>query len=255
MSMSDGVLAAIIAASATVFTAFVQLKAAFAKEVQARAQAPYSRRKNRMPLILLIVILGAAGVAGFALSQWITEHQRAAQNAVQAELRARIEQMSRTESQLASTHAEISANIRRNIGLEGVVVMATVGPCRPALVVSTPALSAIPAGGAPQPQEQPAATSSPSTCTESEAVSVTLCATIPANATLTELALYVRPIGSDEPWANSQVMPGHEVDQARFAEAPVEIAETATTKQICEGFAHWSTDRGRVVRMVTRYTL
>jgi hypothetical protein len=253
--MSDGVLAAIIAASATVFAAFMQLKAAFTKEVAARAQSPYSRRKNRLPMILMVVILGAAGVAGFALSQWITEHQRAAQNAVQDELRARIEQMSRTESQLASTHAEVSASIRRNMGLEGVVVMATVGPCRPALVVSTPALNTIPAEGAGQPASQPAPTSTSSACTESEAASVTLCATIPATATVSELALYVRPTDSDVPWSASQVMPGHEVDQSRFAEKPVEVADTATTKQVCEGFAHWSTERGRVVRMVTRYTL
>jgi len=252
--MSDGVLAAIIAASATVFTAIMQLKTAFTREVAARAQAPYSRKKNRLPLILLTVILGASGVAGFALSQWITEHQRATQNAVQAELRARIEQMSRTESQLAATHAEISSSIRRNLGLEGVIVMATVGPCRPALVVSTPALSATPAEGAGQPAGQPAPTSSPSSCTESEAAAVTLCATIPANATITELALYVRPVDSEVPWSASQVMPGHEVDQARFAEVPVEVADSATTKQVCEGFAHWS-ERGRVVRMVARYSL
>jgi hypothetical protein len=253
--MSDGVLAAIIAASATIFTAFVQLKAAFTKEVAARAQAPYSRRKNKMPLILLLIILGGAGVAGFALSQWITDHQRAAQNAVQSELRARIEQMSRVESQLASTHAEISSNIRRNMGLEGVVVMATVGPCRPALVVSTPALNAIPAEGAGQPQSQTSPTSSPSTCTESEAAAVTLCATIPASATVTEVALYVRPVDSEVPWNAAQVMPGQEVDQARFAEKPVEITDSATTKQVCEGFAHWSSERGRQVRMVARYSL
>jgi hypothetical protein len=81
-----------------------------------------------------------------------------------------------------------------------------------------------------------------------------LCATIPATATVSELALYVRPIDSDVPWSASQVMPGHEVDQARFAEKPVEMTDTATTKQVCEGFAHWSSERGRAVRMVTRYT-
>src|SRR4051794_12155642 len=136
--MSDGVLAAIIAASATVFAALLQLKASFA-HAAARARATNVRGKSRLPQLVIAAMLVGAGVCGFALSQWIADHRRAAQDLVTAELRARIEQMSRTEGQLSGAYSEIETSVLRNIGLQGVVVMASVPPCKPA-PVSTPSL-------------------------------------------------------------------------------------------------------------------
>jgi len=258
--MSDGVLASIIAACATVFTSFLQLRSSFAKEVAARAQSSSARRKSRLPLVLVCVMLGAAGVGGFALSQWLTEHERSVQNALQMQMQERIANMARTESELeqsrAGTHAEIEAGVLRRLGATGVVVTATVGPCKPALVVSTPALAANAGESSTQIPSQPAATATPSsTCTEADASPVTLCATIPANATLMDVQLYVRAAESDAPWDSSRVAPGHETEQARFTDKPVEVADGTDTKQICQGFTQWSTERARVARMLVRYTL
>src|SRR5215470_10654174 len=134
--MSDGVLAAIIAATATVFAALVQLKASFAREVAARARSPNARNKGHLPRLVLGVMLVGAGVGGFALSQWIADHRRAAQEVVTAELRARIEQMSRSEGRLTGAYNEIETSVLRNIGLQGVVVMASVPPCKPASIAA-----------------------------------------------------------------------------------------------------------------------
>jgi hypothetical protein len=82
---------------------------------------------------------------------------------------------------------------------------------------------------------------------------VTLCATIPANATITEVELYTRLAQSDTPWSTSRVLAGQESGQARFAEKYVESPEAPGTKQICQGFAQWSTEHARVARMVIRY--
>jgi hypothetical protein len=90
-------------------------------------------------------------------------------------------------------------------------------------------------------------------CTESEASAVTLCATIPASATITEIELYTRIADSETPWSTSRVLAGQESGQARFAEKYVEGPEAPGTKQICQGFAHWSTEHARVARMVVRY--
>ena len=256
--MSDGVLAAIIAAGATVFTSFLQLRHAMAKELAARSQSASSRRKSRLPFVFMFAMLGGAGVGGFALAQWLHENERMAQDALQRELRARISDMTRTESALelsrAGTRAEIEAGILRRIGTEGVAVLATVAPCRPPLIVNTPALAPNAGESSTQPS-QPVASSSPSACTEAEANPVMLCATIPASATLTDVEVYVRAAESDAPWSNSRVTPGHETEQARFAEKPVQVTDGAATKQVCEAFVHWSTERARVARMVVHYSL
>jgi hypothetical protein len=253
--MSDGVLAAIIAAAATVFAALVQLKFSFAREVAARARAPNARNKSRLPQLVIAVMLVGAGVGGFALSQWVAEHRRAAQEIVTAELRARIDEMSRTESHLAGAYNDIESSVLRNIGLQGVVVMASVPPCKPTPTpFATLALSESTADASDTPVAQAAGTPS-SACTEADASPVTLCATIPAAATVNDVELYVRAADTDAPWTASRVMAGQEADQARFAEQPVELADNATAKQVCERFVQWSTEHGRVARVVVRYTL
>ena len=250
--MSDGVLAAIIAASATVFAALLQLKASFA-HAAARARAPNVRSKSRLPQLVIAAMLVGAGVCGFALSQWISDHRRAAQDLVTAELRARIEQMSRTEGQLTGAYNEIETSVLRNIGLQGVVVMASVPPCKPALS-ATLAVADSTAEASVSPPSQ--ATVAPSGgCTEADASPVTLCATIPAAATVNDVELYVRAEDSEAPWTASRVTPGQEAAAARFGVEPVEIADDSTAKHVCERFVQWSTEHGRVARVVVRYTL
>ena len=249
--MSDGGLAAIIAASATVFAALLQLKASFTHA--ARARASNVRSKSRLPQLVIAVMLVGAGVCGFALAQWIEDHQRAAQAQVTAELRARIEQMSRTEGQLTGAYNDIETSVLRNIGLQGVVVMASVPPCRPASVVA-PSLAESTAEASEALVTSAVATSSGG-CTEAEASPVTLCATIPVAATVNDVELYVRAADSAVPWSASRVTPGQEAAQARFADEPAEIADDSTAKQVCERFVQWSTEHGLVARVVVRYTL
>lgn len=249
--MSDSVLAAIITATATVCMSLLQLRFSLGKDGGARVQAAGGRRKGRGPFAILFVIIIASAVGGFALSQWLTENERVSQNMVQRELQDRVDQITRTANQLEQTRvgvrAEIEAGVLRKLGSDGVVVMATVGPCRPSLVVSPPGTATPP--GVTGETTQPAAP----VCTESEASAVTLCATIPANATITEVELYTRIAEAETPWSTNRVIAGQESGQGRFAEKYVEGPEAPGTKQICEGFAHWSTEHARVARMVVRY--
>lgn len=257
--MSDGVMAAIIAACATVFASFLQIRASFAKDVAARAFPSSKGRKNRTPFMFLILMLGGAAVGGFALSQWLMENERAMQDALQQEMQARIASLTKSESQLADSRngarAEIEAGVMKRLGLEGVVVVATVAPCKVPLVVNTPTLASHTDTPAPSTTTtQPSLTPTASTCTETDANPVTLCATVPMGATVTEVELFARPIESDLPWANARVTAGVEAGQTRFAEKPSEAPDTAQTKQVCEVFSNWS-DRARVARMLVRYSL
>jgi hypothetical protein len=261
--MSDGVLAAIIAAAATIFTSFLQIRASFAREGTGRALAPVGRKgKSRKPFVFLMLMLGGAAVGGFALSQWLMETERAMQNALLQELQARIATLTKSESQLAdtrnSTRADIEAGVMKRLGLEGVVVAANVAACKAPLVVNTPTLTSRPEAPAPTATASPQATSaSPpaSSCAEADATPVILCATVPMSATVTEVELFMRSAESDTPWANARVMPGTEIEQARFAEKTTEAPDTAQTKQVCEAFANWSSERARTARMLVRYTL
>ena len=259
--MSDGVLAAIIAACATVFASFLQIRASFTKEVAARAFPSSKGRKGRAPVMFMVLMLGGAAVGGFALSQWLMENERAMQNAYQQEMQARIATLTRSESQLADSRngarAEIEAGVMKRLGLEGVVVVATVAPCKVPVVVNTPTLAArtdtpVPTATTTQPASPATAASS---CTETDASPVTLCATVPMGATVTEVELFMRPAESDTHWATARVTAGVEAEQARFGERPTEVPDTAQTKQVCEVFSNWSSDRARVARMLVRYGL
>jgi hypothetical protein len=250
--VTDSVLAAIIAGTATLSASFLQLKSAALREA-ARGPSAAARRKNRLQRFILLAIVGAAGVSGFALSQWLNEGERAAQGALQRELQARIEEISRTTNELAQTRegarADIEAGVLRRLGGDGVAVVATVAPCRPALAPGTAGAS--PPSATAEAPPAPAAHA----CTESEASPVALCASIPANATVIEVALFSRAADSDTPWSANRFLPGQESGQARFAEKYTESAPDAGTRQVCQTFAHWSAEHARVVRLLVRYSL
>jgi hypothetical protein len=250
MLLSDSVLAAIIAGTATLSASLLQLRSALLREAAGRSAAGGSRRKKRLQRIILLVVVGAAGVSGFALSQWLTNGERAAQSVMQRELQARVAELSRTANELeltrGSERAEIENGVLRRIGAEGVAVMASVPACRPALLSPIPGATTLPAGGVPAP--------SVSGCSEAEANAVTLCATLPGNASVTEVALFSRAADSDAAWSTSRFLPGQESGQARFAEKYTESAPEAGVRQVCQGFAHWA-EHARAVRIIVRYSL
>jgi hypothetical protein len=262
MSIPDSVLAAIIAGTATLSASFVQLRSALLREAAAGRSSSASRRRHRLQLIILLAIIGAAGVCGFALSQWLTAGERAAQGVMQRELQARVAEISHTASELeltrGSERADIESDVLRRIGSDGIAVMATVGPCRQVLAAAAAAGAS--AGGSPATASPPSPASESTAmparaCTEAEASPVTLCATIPGNASVTEVALFSRAADSQAPWSASRYLPGQESGEARFATTYSESTPEAGTRQVCQGFAHWSADHARIVRMVVRYTL
>jgi hypothetical protein len=268
MSIPDSVLAAIIAGTATLSASFVQLRSALMREAAAGRSSASARRRNRLQLIILFAVIGAAGLCGFALSQWLTAGERAAQAVMQRELQARVSEISHTASQLeltrGSERVEIENGVLRRLGTEGVVVIASVAPCHPALpgmpaAALTASGTAATAGPASSPVSAPpaggeaAAPARP--CTEAEASPVTLCATIPANASVAEVGLFSRPADSNAAWGANRYLPGQESGEARFAVSYSESTPEAGTRQICQGFVHWSSEHARTVRMVVRYSL
>lgn len=252
LTPSDSVLAAIIAGTATLSASFLQLRSAALRE----ARQPGSRRKSRLQRLVFFAIVGGSAVSGFAVSQWLTAGERTAQGALSRELQARIAEVSNTAGELEATRAaarsEIEGGVLRRIGSDGIAVAATVPACRTA-TAADPAATTTPAA---TPVAAPAAAAAPGhACSEAEAVPVTLCATIPAGATITEVALFSRPADTDTPWSASRFLPGQESGDARFADKYSETTPDSGTRQVCQAFAHWSVDHARVVRMLVRYSL
>jgi hypothetical protein len=243
--MSDSILAAIIAGTATLSASFMQLRTAALRN---SGQSGAARRKNRLQRVVFLVIIGGATVSGFALSQWLTQGERNAQGALQKELQARIAEVSHTASELEATRAaersEIETGVLRRIGNDGVAVAAAVPVCRAGAAGNV--------SGAANPAAAPSAARA---CSEAEATPVTLCATIPAGATVTEVALFSRLDDTDAPWSASRYLPGQEAGQARFADKYAETAPEAGTRQVCQTFAHWSAEHARMVRVLVRYSL
>jgi hypothetical protein len=250
-TVPDSILAAIIAGTATLSASLLQLRTALMREA---ARTPsVARRRRRLQLIILLVVVGASGVCGFALSQWLSSGERLAQKSLQQELQERVAEISRTASELELTRTgartEIETGVLRQIGADGVVVMATVAACRPALVVGAP--------GSSSPPGVSAEAAAPSTraCTEAEGSPVTLCATIPDRAKVTEVQLFSRLADSDAPWSASRFVAGQESGQARFAEKYTQSVPEAGALQVCQAFTHWSADHARLVRVIVRYSL
>lgn len=269
--MSDGVLAAIIAAGATMFGSFIQLRASLAKEIAARTRPSATRKANHVLLMLLVVMLLGAAVGGFALAQWVFGNERAAQLALVRDLRDRIGDLTQYKNDIEQNRSElrsiVETDVLRRIGADGVVVLATAAPCKPAPASQRTAAPPGPAMTAPAGLSTTVAKAPPgvpaqsrpdpaplSTCAEADAAPIVLCATIPAAAQLGNVDLYVRQSDSTGRWSDTKAVAGEALQSARFAAKPVEFADGPALKQVCIGFAQWS-DQTRIARMVVHYSL
>lgn len=239
--MPDSVLAAFIAASATLVATIMQLRASLAREAAARSSSGGGRRKSRAPIALMFVVLIAAASGGFALSHWLTADERIAKVELKKEMDQHMAELDRTTRELAEVRSgvrsQIEADQLRELGAAGVVSLAAIGPCHaPAQAVPVAAPSTVPAS-----------------CAESDATTITLCASIPIHATVSEIELYTRAIDADVPWSGARVQPGQEVEHSRFATSTSETADGESTKLVCQNFSHWASDRARVARMVVHF--
>jgi hypothetical protein len=239
--ISEPLIAAMIGATATVITALVQLRLSWRKELRERERAqPITKKSRRGPVMAVVVLMIAAAVGGFALSQYFVSLREGDRDALRSDLQSklseinatalRLEQARTSERKLIETEVQRADASRQ--GEEGTAASVVVGPCKPEG-----------APGARQP------------CTEQSALRITVCARVPAAATVREVQLYVRSEDSKQPWPESRVQPGQDAGEARFADKFSERPEDDAAKQVCQGFANWSHDKSRLARIVVKYAL
>jgi len=233
----DSRTAAAVAAAGTVIGALAQLRVAWRKEVSERARGvPATKKSRRGPVLAVSLLLIAAAICGFALSQYLVRRSDHDAAALRGELQAQLARISTTVDRLEraapSDHGS-SAHVEDNRrGAEDVAVTTTLGPCRPSAGAA--------ADGTPA-------------CSEQEAQRVTLCGSVPSSATITATVLYARPEESRQPWTESRVAPGQDVGRARFADKTFERAESDGTKQVCTGFSAWDGEQAYSARLVVTF--
>jgi len=235
---SDSLIAAFVGALATIVTALIQLRISWRKELKERERGqPITKKARRGPVMVVFVLMIAAAVGGFALSQYFVSLREGDRDTLRADLQSKLSEINATALRLA----EARMNERKQIeteaqhadasrqGEEGAAASVLVEPCRPEY------------GGKVE-------------CTEQSALRVTVCASVPAAATVKEVQLYIRA-DDKQPWADARVKPGQEVAQARFAEKFSERPEEDGAKQVCQAFANWSHEKARLARIVVKYSL
>jgi hypothetical protein len=239
VNLSDPVLAALIVASATVITSLVQLRISWRKEMRERERGqPITKKTRRGPVLFVFALVFAAGVGGFALSQYFVSLRNGDRDVLRSELESRLTEISasaaRLEQARLNEREQIESGTRRadalRQGEEGATASIVVGPCK----VGAGAKEA---------------------CTEKSATHVAVCARVPDSAKVMEVLVYIRSEDSQQTWADARVQPGQDAGQARFADKFVERQDVDSTKQICQGFINWSGDKSRLARILVRYTL
>ena len=230
------VSATAIAALGTVIGALAQLRIAWRKEVSERARGvPATKKSRRGPVLAVFLLLVAATVSGFVMSQYLMVRQSDRESAaLRGDLQAQVARISATAERLervtVSDHSSTADGDRR--GVDEVTVTTTVGPCR--------AVPAAADGIAP-------------VCSEQEALRVTLCGSVPSSAVVTAAGLYARPENSPQPWAESRVAPGQDIGRARFADKTFERSESPQSKQVCTGFSAWDGEQAYSARLVVTF--
>ena len=238
--ISEPLIAAMIGATATVITALVQLRLSWRKEMRERERAqPITKKSRRGPVTAVLVLMIAAALGGFALSQYFVSLREGDRDALRSDLQSKLSEINATALRLEQARTnerkQIETEVQRadasRLGEEGTAASVVVGPCKPE--------------GVPGAREL---------CTEQSALRIMVCASVPAAATVREVQLYIRSEDSKQPWSEARVQPGQEAGQARFAEKFSERPEEGA-KQVCQAFTNWSHDKSRLARIVVKYAL
>lgn len=241
MNLSDPVMAALIGAGATFATAIFQLTSNARRQAAERAAGKPASRKSGSWLAIFALVL-ASLVTGYALSEYQTYSGRQDEKMLRDELLVRVRDISAAAVRLeragmkkngqSETAARLTAERQR--GAEGVAAIISVPPCRAARAGSAQA---------------------PAACAESEALRTTLCAVVPASATVTEVQVFTRLDDAQQPWDEARVQAGKDTSAAKFVDAHFERARGNESKEVCQHFAHWNSQKGRSARIVVKYTL
>lgn len=233
------IIASGIGAIATVTAALINLRIAWRKEMQARAEhKPITKKGKRGPVGAIFVLMMASAVGGFALSHYFTSKDREKTEMLEQELREQLKQLSLSTQRLENMRMLGESDMMRAYqsrqairdGAEGVEAMVRIGKC----VVTF---------GATAAESMP--------CNPSHAMRLDLCAQIPLNANVTSIDLFARV--DDKPWSDSRVVADEDFGGGRFDDKFREQPLDEMQKHVCQTISYWRHESDMQARMVIHY--
>jgi hypothetical protein len=229
MNLSEPVMAAMIGALATVCTAVFQLVGSSRKASHDRPKA----RGGLSTLLWTLTLMTAAAVGGFAYAEYRAQGTRGEAGLLREELQRELSALSASTARLEKLAPSAAGGAGSSPqGLDGLAAFVTLPACKgPQVGFAT---------------ERPA-------CTEQDALQIAVCAPVPAGASVTGVDLFARPEDSQQPWSEARVSAGQDLHGGRFAASHFERSDPDGSRQVCQSFTHWSSDKGRTVRIVVRY--
>jgi ABC-type multidrug transport system fused ATPase/permease subunit len=235
MGLSETVLAAMIGAAATMLTALTQLMLSLRAKVKADSRP---RRNAFRSLMWMLALLVASGVGGFAYSELRAERTREDTRELRKELTEQLQALALSTAKLellengpAGDLASLASATSIEQAAESIVHV-------PACKTRTLKLGNDPSG-----------------CDESAAPPVELCVDVPASSAVAAIELYARSDASFADWTENGVTLNEDFGGGRFVPSTFAYPVTAEVRAVCTRLVHWSSDHGRVARMVVRYTL
>jgi hypothetical protein len=186
---------------------------------------------------MIFALMIASAVGGFALSQYLMALRYGDQEAIRAELQAKLSEIAASAARLEHARMDAPKGIAEpkpaepsREGDEGATGSVVVAACK---------------ADAPGKHD----------CSETGAARVAVCARVPAAATVREVQLYTRLEDSQQPWAEARVQSGQDAGQAKFVEKFYERADVDGSKQVCQSFASWNGEKARLARILVKYAL
>lgn len=231
-------LASLIGATATITASLLQLRMAWKKELMARANhKPVTKKAKRGPILPLLALLVASTIGGFALSHYLGSKGRANADALETELRAKIEQLTLSTQRLETVSHNGADMIARQVREEERRLRGEEGIAASIVLERCVAAEGEGEGG----------------CSEKGAQPVQLCTEIPADAAVGSVDLYARAAEELHPWNESRVNAGEDFGGGRFAIRTTERLINETTKQVCQELRHWNSAHAVSGRIVVHY--
>jgi hypothetical protein len=225
-------------AAATIIASLIQLRIAWRKELQERVEhKPVNKKTKRGPVRAIVVLMIASAVGGFALSQYWVADNRKEQEALELDLRSRIDTLSLSAKSLESVRLSAKDDVLQLLRIEeavrrgklGVTTIMNIAQCK-------------------QVADNPI-----SVCIEEHSQRLQLCAELPVDAVISKIEVFARPDDGGRDWQESQVTLGADFGGGRFDEKPVEQNISGSTKQLCQGIRYWNTEVGTQARVIVHY--